>query len=212
MARAQEDDRDAGALFEGLLSLGRERAPFAVEGAAMALEARDAETGAEGIPALLIVVDDVWIPFVELGVGCSLARRSEPPPERAGSLDGYGFHVGLFAGGFAAAPRDVGERFFRGLGRATWFSTGGDAHRSVTVVSRLGAHAELWRGLATACVFAGDPKGHAAALREVGSEWEASLRAGASEAMRIWCSLAPSPPARVERAVADLAAFDEGSE
>jgi hypothetical protein len=197
---------DIAKLVPDLQNLGLERLPFAVEGAAMALEAMDEErsnrdpTTRSLVDTFRSVVPDPWDPFVDLGVGCGLARRAAPLPEHATILDGYGFCVTLF-GIASMQPEGEGESpFHRGVGRAVWFRTGGHAQASAALVARLGGLDEHWRGLGTACVFAGDPRNHASLLRDLAEGSMASVRDGAAEALRRWDSLGSLVPERVTRA------------
>lgn len=207
LARLQEDVLDAEGLVGEIRGLGSARIPFAFEGVGMALQARDRGLGEERrMPAMFEVTSGEWHIFLKLGIGCALARLGAPLPDDAAELDGYGFQLGLFGGGRAYPAQDRGARYARGLGRATWFSTGGDGPASAAVLSRSDEPAERWRGVGTACAFAGDPKGHARALIKLAGPHALEVRTGATEALRIWSSLTVVAPARVVSVVDTLRA------
>jgi hypothetical protein len=202
LARARtEPSFRVDVLCDQLIGIGTARAPFAVEGAGLALRLRDEREASSTVEALSAVVPDPFRPFLMLGVGCALARLRLPPPEEPTTLDGYGFQVGLASGASTRDRTDAGPRFHRGVGRAMWFVTDGDA-RACGPLLRRGRHqAERWRGAGTACAFAGDPRGQARELLREGSGFEAALRTGAADALRLWRSLGSVAPSRVAEVV-----------
>lgn len=198
----------APALVRSLLTLGLERAPFAHEGAAMGwtlLEERTGDT-ADRIGALVAATREPWHPFVKLGVGCAFAKLGRRLPEDSVTRDGYGFQLGLVDKGWSRRDRITCPRAERGRGRALWFVTGGSVEACLALIGR-GPHAdERWRGVATACTFAGDPRREAAILARAACGREAVVAAGAREALRLWRALGGPP----DRAVDAAAALDRG--
>ena len=202
LARAPQEPLCAPTLVQALFDLGHQRTPFAFEGAGMALRVRDQhQPDKDGVAEMLDFVSPEWHPFLMLGVGCALARLGQPAPEHPVALDGYGFQLGLTAGASTASLTSGRPRMERGLGRAMWFSTGGDAVACVALLRRGHHPEERWRGVGTACAFAGDPKRHAAELAKLGTGFESDLRLGAAEARRLWRSLGVEPPSRVHEVV-----------
>ena len=168
----------------------------------MALRVRDErQPDSDRIAAMLDFVSPEWHPFLMLGVGCALARLGQPAPEHPVALDGYGFQLGLTAGASTTSLASGKPRMERGLGRAMWFNTGGDAVACVALLRRGHDPEERWRGVGTACAFAGDPKRHASELARLGTGFESDLRLGAAEALRLWRSLGVEPPSRVHEVV-----------
>ena len=205
LARLGELHPAPGALIELLTARGLERAPFAFEGAAMAWRLRDArDVGPSRVEALLRTAGPEWHPFVRLGVGCALARLGLAAPEDPTVQDGYGFQLGLDSGVSGSRTRSLKPHFERGRGRALWFVTGGDARACARAIEGPGHRGELWRGIGTACTFAGDPLGEAGLLPPLAGVYATDLRRGSEVAMRLWASLG-DPPARVLRAAASLA-------
>jgi hypothetical protein len=124
-----------------------------------------------------------------------------PVPVEPVVLDGYGFQMGLTSGGLARVPRSAGPAFLRGMGRAAWFATGGDAQTCASLLRRAGKTNEQWRGAGIACAFAGDPRGGARDLFRLGVGFETVLLSAAEEASALWDSLGRQPPARVGKVV-----------
>lgn len=211
LARCAPPD-DVEGLVARVCGLGGERVPFAVEGAAMALEGGDdppelSDGAIRGVERLSSAAPSSWAPFIALGRGCALARVGAEAPDDPWVLDGYGFHTALFGPAPVRRAGGVGPRYYRGVGRALWFRTDGDARASVALAARVGGGDdggqvdELWTGLATACTFAGDPRGHAGALCALGAARSVALRVGAEEALRLWRTFAVEAPSRVLDAV-----------
>lgn len=202
LARVHQEAPRAPALLQALLDLGHHRTPFAFEGAGMALRVRDErEPEADRVAEMFDFVSREWHPFLMLGVGCALARIGRPAPDDPVALDGYGFQLGLITGASTPRVATTGPRMERGLGRAMWFTTGGDAVACAALLRRGLNLEERWRGVGTACAFAGDPKGHAPELARLGTGFESDLRLGAAEALRLWQSLRAEPPSRVHEVV-----------
>ena len=198
LARLHEDPLDPPALLDALLELGRLRTPFAVEGAAMAWRLRDEQDdGPRRSDALMTAAACEWHPFLDLGVGCALARIGQEPPTEPTILDGYGFQLGLLVGvsGFRTPAADPHSE--RGRGRALWFTTGGEARACAGAIANATHPDGLWRGVGTACAFAGDPRNQAAHLPGLALEFADDVRAGAESALTLWRSLGGDPPERV---------------
>lgn len=202
LARVHQEAQCAAGLLPALLDLGHQCTPFAFEGAGMALRVQDErQPEADRVAEMFDFVSPEWHPFLMLGVGCALARIGRPAPDHPVALDGYGFQLGLTGGASTSRLATTGPRMERGLGRAMWFTTGGDAPACAALLRR-GLHPEeRWRGVGTACAFAGDPKGHAPELARLGRGFESDLRIGAGEALRLWRSLGVEPPSRVHEVV-----------
>jgi hypothetical protein len=110
--------------------------------------------------------------LTHVGAGWALARtpwrrsailRHLDPVHFWLAFDGLGFHDAYFrpariAGGWRRLSRDYAARVYdQGVGRALWFSSGGDVTRSVAAIARLDAsrHDDLWAGLGLAISYAG---------------------------------------------------------
>lgn len=198
-ARDAEPGNDGGAypgeaylgdtpLATCLNAIGRERAGFAFEGAAMALALLDRLTPWRR---------DRWARFTRgpaashiymahVGAGWAWAKlRKVPVPGRDGldpllgwlAVDGCGFCHGYFdarrfADG-APPPRGIAgysaRAFDQGLGRSLWFAHGADPRRAAEAVARFPAErrGDLWSGLGLACAYAGGdaPEAAGALLR-----------------------------------------------
>ena len=156
----------------------------------MAWRLRDArDVGPSRVEALLRTAGPEWHPFVRLGVGCALARLGLAAPEDPTVQDGYGFQLGLDSGVSGSRTRSLKPHFERGRGRALWFVTGGDARACARAIEGPGHRGELWRGIGTACTFAGDPLGEAGLLPPLAGVYATDLRRGSEVAMRLWASL-----------------------
>ncbi len=195
---------DMDALYRILLDFDPELRPFAFEGGAMAARTRDCVDSGGRAGALLGLVDPAWDPLVRLGIGCALARLGTDLPADPMTADGFGFQVGLKSGtvvsdaGLGSAEAD------RGRGRALWFAAQGRLDVCVGRISGRASAGALWRGVATACAFAGDPYGEAERLLGAGGGFEEEIRAGVRHAAALWTALEGEAPARtvaVERAV-----------
>ena len=208
LALAQGADRDPERIVGEVLALGPRRAPFAFEGAALGCRIQDEREAAASTDALLREAPAIWRPFLALGVGCALARLHRPPPEDPVVLDGYGFQQGLLAGVSGLGSGCPQPRAERGRGRALWFLTGGRG-QACAAVARRSAHAgELWRGIGTACAFAGDPMDQAARLPGLAGGCVGSLSAGVADGVSMWQALEPQVPPwtrRVQEALAAVA-------
>jgi hypothetical protein len=205
LALADDSAANAGALIGRLHDLGHLRVPFSYEGAAMAWRLRDERGPAGRVEALLAASSSVWHPFVGLGVGCALAKLGRDLPDEPAMLDGYGFQACLFGGLSRTTAERTLPRVERGRGRALWFRTGGDAAACAVMIAGGPYVEERWRGVATACAFAGDPRAQARMLPAVAAAFASHLLDGAEEALRLWRSFAEEPPARVLAVVALLA-------
>ena len=78
-----------------------------------------------------------------------------------------------------------------------WFATGGDARACARAITNATYAGGLWRGVGTACAFAGDPRNQAAHLPGLALEFADDVRAGAEGALTLWRSLGDDPPERV---------------
>jgi hypothetical protein len=204
LAKLHERPTDAGGLAHTLANLGVRRAPFAFEGAAMAWRLRDAKERHPSFgEALLQAGCPRWRTFIHLGAGCALARLGLPPPSDPVALDGFGFQRGLTAGVSGLGVTSPEDRSARGRGRALWFVTGGAAEACQGALEAVVNPGELWRGVGTACTFAGDPRGHAILLSSLAGLHAEELRQGANEALALWRSLG-DPPSRALRAAVSL--------
>ena len=200
-------------VLAALRRTGTFRSPFAHEGAAMAwtLRAERETDGSGGADALRRAAAAPWQPFLSLGVGCALSKLGRPNPTDVLECDGYGFQTGLLRGPWwkPSAVLDGREcpsrraAIARGYGRALWFLTGGDAAVCARLVEGSPDAEHLWRGVGTACTFAGDPRDHAQILAAKAGGHLAGLRAGAQRALELWMSLG-APPAHAVRVAAML--------
>lgn len=207
LGRRQEDPADSAALLEELAGLDLAKRPFAFEGAAMAWEMSDADDRGDRAQRLLDGSGPEWRTFVLLGVGCARARLDEGTPTDPLVLDGYGFQTVLRDGVVGLDMPTLGPHAERGRGRALWFVTGGDAPACAGAIGRVGgATDELWRGVATACAFAGDPRAQAGDLTGLAGEQSGAVRAGVEQGVGLWRSLG-EVPARTA-AVADAVLLD----
>ena len=198
MARLHEEPSDPAALLDALLELGRLRTPFAFEGAAMAWRLRDEQDdGPPRSDALAEAAACEWHPFLDLGVGCALARLGREPPTGPTILDGYGFQLGLRVGVSGLRTTTADPYSERGRGRALWFTTDGEASACAGAIANAKYASGLWRGVGTACAFAGDPRNQAAHLPGLALEFADDVRAGAESALTLWRSLGDDPPERV---------------
>ncbi|HSH75321.1 MAG TPA: DUF1702 family protein, partial [Longimicrobiales bacterium] len=187
MARRDGDSADPAALLDGLAGLRSSIRPFAFEGAAMALAMMDAEGAGERCGALIERSDPVWHTFLKLGIGCAWARLGREAPTDPLVLDGYGFQLGLRDGVWGIEGRSMDPPAERGRGRALWFVTGGDGSACAAAISRAAGHrGELWRGVGTACAFAGDPRGHAARLSGLANGLARHVRRGVEQGLQLW--------------------------
>lgn len=222
LGRVRKPDGGVENLVAALGSLEILRLPFAIEGAAMAWELAGQGSGAATSSILLDATRTAWHPFVHLGVGCALARRGVPPPEDPTVLDGYGFQLTLAGGVSGLANRRLPPRSERGRGRALWFVNGGSARACARTIGRSYGEAadldrranrvgELWRGVGTACAFAGDPRGEATRLAGLAGPSRLEVRRGVDDALRLWRSLCGDPPARVRRVAEDVDGIPESA-
>ena len=193
--------RTGEGLREALRALGAERTPFAVEGAAMASYLRSSGTGHDAPLATLLEWDGgIWTPFVRLGAGCAAARLAEPPPEDPMAQDGFGFQSILTAGVSGHRLESGSTPLSRGQGRALWFVLDGDAPACVRRLADVPNPEGLWRGLGTACTFAGDPRDHAERLAEMSERHHDDLTLGARDALALWDSVGGTPDRAVRSA------------
>lgn len=205
LALADDSPANVHALLGWLHELGRLRTPFAYEGAAMAWRLKDERQPGGRVDALFAFAAPEWHPFLGLGVGCAVAKLGGRLPDEPAMLDGYGFYACLFGGVFRVTAECTVPRVERGRGRAFWFQTGGDAEACARLIAQGPYVEERWRGVATACAFAGDPKGQASRLPAVAAAFSSHLQDGAEEALRLWRSFGGEPPERVLVVVAALA-------
>lgn len=196
--------RNAERIARDVLALGMARAPFAFEGAAMGCRMLDVRDGRRSCAELNEETEARWAPFLKLGVGCAAARLDHRPPLDPMELDGYGFQRGLLDGISHAPSSQIPSRAERGRGRALWFLTGGRAHACAGAAGRSIDPMEFWRGVGTACAFAGDPMDQASRLEGLAGAFRGSLAAGVADGVRLWETLQAEAPPRVLRVAASL--------
>jgi len=197
-------DGSTPALYRGLLDLDPAERPFAFEGGAMECRLLDHRDGGGRLDSLFAVAEGKWDPLLRLGVGCALARLGAELPRDAWTLDGFGFQMGLLGGISGSRRSSGGLHYQRGKGRALWFLTGGRAEACARRLRGSDAEGALWRGVGTACAFAGDPLGGAGDVVRLADGFEEEVRAGVRDAVSLWRSLEGAPPDRtlaVEEAV-----------
>lgn len=165
---------EPAALGERLDRVDAELRGFAYEGAAMALALLDQLVPVRRrLAAFVAGPAEPHVYMAHVGAGWAMARlrrgpralRRLDPLLRWLALDGYGFHAGYFAPRRHLAERRVPMRltgyaaraFDQGLGRSSWFATGGDAGRAAAAIARFPAwrRPDLWSGLALAVTYAG---------------------------------------------------------
>jgi hypothetical protein len=163
----------------------------------MACEMRDARDGRARARDLAARVGLEWRTFLLLGVGCARARLGWPAPEDPIALDGFGFQVGLRDGVSGVTTLALDPLAERGRGRALWFVTGGDGPACAAAIARAAGDAgALWRGVGTACAFAGDPRAQAARLPGLAVDLSEELRLGVRQGIELWLALGCGVPAR----------------
>ncbi len=205
LAAADASPAKAHALIGQLHDLGHLRTPFAYEGAAMAWRLSDERRPGGRVEALFAAAPPVRLPFLGLGVGCALSKLGRGLPDEPAMMDGYGFHACLFGGALGGRTEHTRPRVERGRGWALWFRTGGDAAACSQMIARGPYVGERWRGVATACAFAGDPREQASLLTTLAPAFASHLVEGVEEALRLWRSFEEAPPERVLDVVASLA-------
>jgi len=183
---------DAGALLRAVGALDPDLAPFAFEGAAMAWTVREARERSVRFDDLVTSAEIRWRPFLALGMGCAQARLGRPIPDEAAAQDGYGFLHGLLDRSWRPGGEGTSRRVERGRGRALWFTTEGDAEACRRLIGDGACVSDRWRGVAIACAFAGDPRGHASLLPRAAGDRDV-VAEGAREALRLWRSLGTPP-------------------
>lgn len=201
LGRRHEQSVEPAALLEALGGLDLAERPFAFEGAAMAWEIRDRQDGGVRMGALFAGSAAEWRTFLLLGVGCAHARLGRAAPTDPIALDGYGFQRGLREGISGIGSAGTSPLAERGRGRALWFVTGGDGPACAAAIQRAetAPAGELWRGVGTACAFAGDPRGHAERLPALAGDSTEELRAGVGQAIELWRALGDGLPRRTAR-------------
>jgi hypothetical protein len=194
--RVSLESKDPERTLHALEHMDLLEAPFAFEGAAMGFRIQDGDSPeAERSAAFVAAASPRWHPLIRLGVGCGVARLGLGPPALPLELDGFGFMTGVLGLGRRPVLEPISPHSARGRGRALWFTSGGDARACARAVRRAATgKPELWRGVATACTFAGDPKGEAAMLLELSGDHAAHVAAGAAAALALWTSLGDRPP------------------
>ena len=201
---AAEERGAADRLLDELLDLDPSERPFAFEGAAMGCRVLDARDSGDRTRALREGADSKWLHLIGLGVGCALARLGADPPRDPVELDGFGFQLGLESG-TSGSGRSLGSAHAeRGRGRALWFVTGGRPDGCRAVIDDAPMAGALWRGIGTACAFAGDPLGAADRLLGEAGRFEEEVRRGVADAVALWTALEGDVPGRtlaVERAI-----------
>lgn len=149
---------------------------YAHEGVAMGLTGLDLMLpGKSRFREFLAGPGDAHAPMAHIGAGQALARlrrRPEPFLDRLDDpvlrwlvVEGYGFHLGLFARA-KYVDRQIVPRFLsplarcpfdQGVGRSLWFSAGGDVGRVAALIAAFtfDRHADLWLGVGLACCYVG---------------------------------------------------------
>jgi len=198
LGRRHEQRAESAALLDALAARDLAERPFAFEGAAMAQEIRDAQDGGNRMGDLLARSGPEWRTFLLLGVGCAQARLGRAAPTDPIALDGYGFQLGLREGISGIGTARTSPLAERGRGRALWFVTGGDGAACAAAIQRAEAAVagELWRGVGTACAFAGDPRAHAEVLPSLAGEFSEQLRFGVGRGIELWHGLGGALPPR----------------
>jgi hypothetical protein len=210
---------------------------FAIEGAAMGYAISDAlMLGGGRLRAWLEHSADDFGYLAHVGAGWALARvpwrrsailRHLDPVHVWLAFDGLGFHDAYFyptriAGGWRRLSRDYAARAYdQGVGRAAWFSSGGDIARTAAAIARLDTsrHDDLWAGLGLAVSYAGgastaevqqarEAAGGARLALAQGAAFAAEARARAhhvpphtSEAVRILTGLDPDNVVQIVRRI-----------
>lgn len=201
---ALEEKGEVETLRPSLLDLESLSRPFAFEGGAMGCRLLDQRDGGGRAERLASTVDAKWQPLLRLGVGCALARLGVDPPDDAPTLDGYGFQIGLMTGTGARGAATGSPHAECGRGRALWFVTGGRADACAQAIRGAPSADALWRGVGTACAFAGDPLSWAGRLLEIAHGFEHEVVRGVCDAVELWRALEGVPPSRtleVQRAI-----------
>ena len=191
-------------LVPSLLDLEPLSRPFAFEGGAMGCRLLDQRDGGLRTEHFASAAGTKWEPLVRLGIGCALARLKIEPQDDPHTLDGYGFQVGLMTGIAAGGEPTRSPHSERGRGRALWFVTGGRADACARAIRGAPSADALWRGVGTACAFAGDPLSWADRLLEIARGFENEVTRGVHDAVGLWSVLEGVPPGRtleVARAV-----------
>jgi len=160
-------------LFAAVETVALENRGFAVEGAAMGSAIADAlMLGGDRLRVWLQWTAQDYSYLGHVGAGWALARvpwrrqailRHLDPVHGWLAYDGLGFHDGYFqprriAAGWRRLKTGYAARAYdQGVGRATWFSSGGDVARAAAAIARLDAtrRDDLWAGLALALGYAG---------------------------------------------------------
>ena len=194
LGRLHPSESPPKALLEALQSLDPCDAPFAHEGAGMALRLRtDGDPDRSSVESFLEISAKEWRPFILIGIGCGLAKLRSPAGDDPFIRNGFGFQLGLAEGVSARAGSEETPDSARGRGRALWFLTGGDGDASARSIRGSRYESDLWRGVATACTFAGDPRNHALRLPTLARVFAGELEAGATDALRLWRAIGTPP-------------------
>jgi hypothetical protein len=199
---ALSEEGEIAPLVSALLRLEPLSRPFAFEGVALGCRLLDERDDGERTTSFISSAEPKWGPLIRLGIGCALARLRIDPPDDDMILDGYGFQLGLAVG--VARTTESAFHAEIGRGRALWFVTGGRGHACARVIQGARSAGALWRGVGTACAFAGDPLSWAGRLRDAAGGFEDDVTRGVRDGVELWCSLEGSPPDRtidVERAL-----------
>lgn len=183
-------------LLPALLDLEPLSRPFAFEGGAMGCRLLDRRDGGQRTERFVSTAEGKWEPLIRLGIGCALARLRLDPPDDPRTLDGYGFQVGLMKGTSASSEPTRSPHSECGRGRALWFVTGGRADACARAIHGAASSDSLWRGVGTACAFAGDPLSWVSRLLEVAQGFENEVSRGVHDAVELWCALEGVPPDR----------------
>lgn len=181
---------------------------FALEGAAMAVSLIDEldKTKQDLLTAFLSGRADNERVLAAIGLGWAGARLRRPVlwmplgeyanHELLASIDGYGFHQGLFS---RARPHDSSslkltteqhEAYYNGLGRSIWFAQNGAIDSIQALVAKFPEkdRKALWGGLGIACAFT-DNIDQLESLMDKSRSYKSAVDHGAQKGIALFNSL-----------------------
>lgn len=186
---------------------------FAVEGAAMGCAIADAVLlGGCRLQDWMQCTAQEYTYLSHVGAGWALARtpwrrrailRHLDPIHNWLVYDGLGFHDGYFhprriASGWRRLSTGYAARAYdQGVGRATWFSSGGDVSRAAVAIAQFDAARsnDLWAGLGLALSYAGGASATELQLaREAAAQARPALSQGAAFAAEARARAGHVPP------------------